>query len=185
MLLVAGLGNPGEKYRHNRHNIGFLIVDDMIKNLNTYKISNQNFQAKTFKYNNTIYLQAQTYMNNSGISIKSVVDYFDIATQNIIVIYDDIDLNFGTIRFKIGGTSAGHNGIKSIDSHIKKSYLKIRVGVGKPDKEVSNYLLSNLSKIELNNIATIATHISNSIEFYISNYDINMLKSKYTTKELI
>jgi len=184
MFLIAGLGNPGEKYSHTRHNIGFLIIDKIVKNLSlSNNINNPNFKAIVTKSQNSLYIQPQTFMNLSGESIVSIADYYDIPNSNIIIIHDDIDLEFGSLKFKIGGGHGGHNGLKSIDSHIGKDYTRIRVGVSKPSNklDVANYVLSNFSKdefVQLNE--SIINQAINAIQSLQHNNDIEYIKSNFT-----
>ncbi|WP_418180278.1 aminoacyl-tRNA hydrolase [Aliarcobacter lanthieri] len=184
MYLIVGLGNIGEKYQLTRHNIGFLVIDEMTKNLNTSNINNPNFQSNLQKSAYNLFSKPITYMNNSGVAVYSIKEYYKIDLENIIIIHDDLDLPFGTIKFKIGGGHGGHNGLKSLDSHIGKDYIRVRVGIGKPqDKEdVSNYVLSNFSKDELEELySKIIPHIIKSIDA-LKEFDIDEVKSKYTLK---
>ncbi|MDD2699448.1 MAG: aminoacyl-tRNA hydrolase [Arcobacteraceae bacterium] len=164
MFLIAGLGNPGEKYKNTRHNVGFLVIDEIAKNANTTTINNSNFKSITQKTNNTILAKPQTFMNLSGESILSIADYYGIDNNEIIIIHDDLDLPFGAVKFKIGGGHGGHNGLRSIDSHIGQDYIRVRVGIGKPiNKEVANYVLSDFSKEESNKLEDIIPHIVKAV----------------------
>ena len=164
MFLIAGLGNPGEKYKNTRHNVGFLVIDEIAKNANTTTINNSNFKSITQKTNNTILAKPQTFMNLSGESILSIADYYGIDNNEIIIIHDDLDLPFGAVKFKIGGGHGGHNGLRSIDSHIGQDYIRVRVGIGKPiNKEVVNYVLSDFSKEESNKLEDIIPHIVKAV----------------------
>lgn len=164
MFLIAGLGNPGEKYKNTRHNVGFLVIDEITKNSNTTTINNSNFKSITQKSNNTILAKPQTFMNLSGESILSIADYYGIDKNEIIIIHDDLDLPFGAVRFKIGGGHGGHNGLRSIDSHIGQDYIRVRVGIGKPtNKEVADYVLSDFSKEESNKLEDIIPHIVKAV----------------------
>ena len=122
-------------------------------------------------------------MNNSGIAVHSIKEYYKIDLENIIVIHDDLDLPFGTVKFKIGGGHGGHNGLRSLDAHITKEYIRVRIGIGKPaDKtDVANYVLSNFSKEELNKLTDIITHTIKAIEA-LKTEDIDQVKSKFTLK---
>src|SRR5574344_2296000 len=167
MHLIVGLGNMGEKYQNTRHNIGFLVVDFMTKNLNTTNINNQNFQSNLQKSGYNLFSKPNTYMNNSGVAIRAIMDYYKIDLENVIIIHDDLDLPFGVVRYKIGGSHCGHNGLKSLDSHIGQDYIRVRVGIGKPkDKaEVVNYVLNDFSKSELEILySTIIPHVASSVE---------------------
>ena len=176
--LVVGLGNPGEKYKLNRHNIGFLAVDYLIDKFKASKISSK-FKGDLFKSENFLFLKPTTFMNLSGESVKLVKDFYKIENENIIVIHDDIDLKLGALRFKRGGSSGGHNGLKSIDSLIGNDYYRIRIGVGRPSekKEVVNYVLSDFSEKELECITKNFENIKKAI------LDIKNAASKYSKKE--
>jgi len=183
MHLIVGLGNIGEKYHLTRHNIGFLVIDEMTKNLSTSNINNSNFQSTLLKSGYNLFAKPTTYMNNSGIAVHAIKEYYKIELENIIVIHDDLDLPFGTVKFKIGGGHGGHNGLKSLDSHIGKDYIRVRIGIGKPaDKnDVANYVLSNFSKEELNKLQDIIPHTIKAIEA-LKTEEIDYVKSKFTLK---
>lgn len=184
MYIIAGLGNPGEKYLYTRHNVGFLVIDEIAKNLSTSNINNSNFQAIVLKSQNQLLVKPQTFMNNSGESILSVAKYYNIANENIIIIHDDLDLPFGSVRFKIGGGHGGHNGLRSIDKHIGDDYIRVRIGIGKPkDKsDITSYVLNNFSKDELNQLNDIILHTIKAIESIQTNVDLNKIKSTFTIK---
>ena len=183
MHLIVGLGNIGEKYQLTRHNVGFLVIDEITKNLSTSNINNSNFQSTLLKSVYNLFSKPTTYMNNSGIAVHSIKEYYKIDLENIIVIHDDLDLPFGTVKFKIGGGHGGHNGLRSLDAHITKEYIRIRVGIGKPlDKsDVANYVLSNFSKEEMNKLVDIIDYTIKAIEA-LKSEDIDLVKSKYTLK---
>jgi len=186
MYLISGLGNPGDKYKNTRHNIGFLVIQEITKSLLPTNINNPNFQAIVQKSFSTLYVRPQTFMNASGESILSIVDYYDIPNENIIIIHDDLDLPFGTVKFKKGGGHGGHNGLRSIDSHIGKDYIRIRIGIGKPEHkiDVANYVLSDFSKIELEELESIINHVSKSIDA-LKSISLEEVKSLFTIKAKI
>ena len=183
MFLIAGLGNIGEKYELTRHNVGFMVIDSMTRNLTTSIINKSNFKADVQKSGYDLFVKPRTYMNLSGESIIAVKDYYKIEIENIIVIHDDLDLPFGTVKFKVGGSHGGHNGLKSLDAHIGKEYIRVRIGIGKPQdkQDVVNHVLSNFSKEELNKLEDIITHTSSAIEA-LKTDSINEVKSKFTLK---
>ncbi|MCP4970682.1 MAG: aminoacyl-tRNA hydrolase [Arcobacter sp.] len=183
MHLIIGLGNIGDRYQLTRHNVGFLVIDEITKNLTTSNINKTNFQADVFKSGYNLFAKPKTYMNHSGDSIVCIKEYYKIDINNIIVIHDDLDLPFGTVKFKIGGGHGGHNGLRSIDSHIGKDYIRVRIGIGKPENkaDVANYVLSNFSKEELNKLEGIISHTIKAIES-LKNEDIVEVKSKFTLK---
>ena len=133
MILLVGLGNPTPNSQDNRHNIGFKIIDAINQKFSLSK------QKPKFKgllttgdiSNKKIYaIKPLTFMNNSGICIRELIEYFRIDVEDVIVFHDDLDIDFGKIKAKLGGSSAGHNGIASIDKFICKEYSRVRVGIG-------------------------------------------------------
>ena len=183
MHLIVGLGNIGEKYQLTRHNIGFMVIDEITKNLSTSNIQKSNFHSSLEKSAYDLYSKPTTYMNNSGMAVQAIKEYYKLEMEDIIVIHDDIDLPFGTVKFKIGGGHGGHNGLRSIDAHIGKEYIRVRIGVGKPqDKaDVANYVLNNFSKEELNKLPDIIAHTVDAIKA-LKSENIVQVKSKFTLK---
>lgn len=156
--LVIGLGNPGEEYKNHKHNIGFIIIDKLAQNLSLKFDNNKKKSLFTrAKLNNTdfILLKPQTFMNLSGESAIYISKFFNIKPEDIIVIYDDMDIPFGTFKIKKGGSSGGHNGIKSLIAQLQTDdFIRLRVGIGRPSfgKKVNDYVLSSFSKSERENI---------------------------------
>ena len=165
MMLVVGLGNPELLYKNNRHNVGFMVIDSILDDHSSYeKISKTNFKGELFKLPSMLLLKPMTYMNLSGESVRAVDDYF--KPEQIVVIHDDLDLPFGTLRFKIGGGHGGHNGLRSIDGHIGTEYIRVRIGIGKPEHkgDVSRYVLSDFSAFQKEHLADIISHAKKSIK---------------------
>ena len=193
MNLIVGLGNIGNEYDKTRHNIGFEVIDKITSNLNQSllsNINNPNFKATIQKYKQTLYIKPTTYMNLSGESIIAIKNYYKIENSEIIIIHDDLDLPFGTIKFKIGGGHGGHNGLRSLDSHIDKDYTRIRIGIGKPEdkSQISNYVLKSFSKEELKILDDeIIPHTIKAVEELTRNIPIekkviNQIASDFTLK---
>jgi PTH1 family peptidyl-tRNA hydrolase len=184
MYLIAGLGNPGNKYTFTRHNVGFLVIDEIAKSTPTLNIDNSNFKAIVLKTSNKLLVKPQTFMNKSGESILPISDYYDILNKNIIIIHDDLDLSFGSVKFKIGGGNAGHNGLRSIDDNIDKNYIRVRIGIGKPQnkEDVSCYVLNKFTKDELNQLNDIITHTIKAIDAIMEEDDLQKIKSTFTIK---
>jgi PTH1 family peptidyl-tRNA hydrolase len=168
MLLLVGLGNPTPDSENNRHNVGFKIIDSINKKFNLSK------QKPKFKgllttgniANQKVYaIKPLTFMNNSGICIRELIEYFKINAEEVIVFHDDLDVEFGKIKTKFGGSSAGHNGIASIDKFIGKDYSRVRIGIGKPKNEIeiSEYVLQNFDEEESIKIEEIIKDITDSI----------------------
>ena len=132
-ILIVGLGNPGAEYERTRHNVGFMAVKHLAGD--DAKWRGELF-ARTFATNidgrRVIFAMPQTFMNDSGRAVRAIMDFYKIPIENLFVIHDDMDLKLGNVREKVGGSSAGHNGIKSIDAAIGPDYRRIRVGIGHP-----------------------------------------------------
>ncbi len=177
MKLIVGLGNPGVKYEKNRHNIGFLALDYLIDEFNSSKISSK-FKGELYKAGDYLFLKPLTFMNLSGESVRLVKDFYKTDNDEIIVIHDDIDLNIGALKFKKGGSSGGHNGLKSIDKHIGNDYWRVRIGVGRPERkeQVVSYVLSDFKDDELECIEKNFENIKKSIE------DIKNAAPKFSKK---
>jgi PTH1 family peptidyl-tRNA hydrolase len=130
LKLIVGLGNPGKEYQNTRHNLGFVIIDQLVNKLEI-ELSKQKFTGLYYRGNHYILLKPQTYMNNSGECIKNFLNYFHIPVSNLLVIYDDIALPLGSFRYRLSGSAGGHNGIKNIIELLKTNEFKrLRVGVG-------------------------------------------------------
>tara|TARA_B100001123_G_scaffold8400_1_gene10343 strand:- start:972 stop:1532 length:561 start_codon:yes stop_codon:yes gene_type:complete len=172
MLLLVGLGNPTPNSHNNRHNIGFKIVDAINQK---FSLSKQKPKFKGLLTTGNIgekkiyVIKPLTFMNNSGICIRELLEYFKIEAENVIVFHDDLDVEFGKIKAKFGGSSAGHNGIASIDKFIGKEYSRVRIGIGKPDKKisVSDYVLNDFNDEEKEYLETITKNIIDSISILI------------------
>ena len=153
MQLFVGLGNPGQEYDMNRHNIGFMAVDE-IANANLFGPWRSKFQGQFCEgrlgNQKVIILKPSTFMNLSGQSVGELARFYKINSQDIVVFHDELDLSPGKCRFKLSGGHAGHNGLKSIHSHIGENYKRIRLGIGHPGQKdlVSKYVLENFSKKE-------------------------------------
>ena len=172
MLLLAGLGNPDPKHANNRHNVGFKLIDSLNKN---FGLSKQKPKFKGLLTNGqvqdqkVIVVKPLTFMNNSGMCIREITDYHRIKTNNIFVFHDDMDIEIGKIKAKIGGSSGGHNGIKSIDDSIGPDYNRIRIGIGHPgDKElVDKHVLNDFTEEEKTIIDQVIKKIFKNINFLI------------------
>ncbi len=154
MRLVVGLGNPGPKHRNNRHNIGFMAADEIVRR-HGLSAPRAKFQGDVSEGQiggeRVIVLKPATYMNESGRAVGEALRFYKLAPEDVIVIYDEIDLVAAKLRVKQGGGHAGHNGLRSIDAHLgDKNYWRVRLGVGHPgDKaQVKNYVLGDFSKAD-------------------------------------
>ena len=153
MFLIVGLGNPGKEYEDTRHNIGFKVVDNIAKEYNI-EINRQKFKGTYgegfIDGEKVMILKPTTYMNLSGESVREVMDFYNLDNKDILVIYDDISLEVGTLRIREKGSAGGHNGIKSIIAHLgNDAFSRIKVGVGQPDVNLIKYVLGKFTKGEL------------------------------------
>ena len=174
MILFVGLGNPSPDNENNRHNIGFKIIDAINQK---FSLSKQKPKFKGLLTtgnigNKKVYaIKPLTFMNNSGICIRELIEYFKIDSKNVIVFHDDLDVDFGKIKTKFGGSSAGHNGIESIDKFIGKDYSRVRIGIGKPNgkNDATNHVLKDFDEEEITELENITKNITNSLTILLDN----------------
>jgi PTH1 family peptidyl-tRNA hydrolase len=155
-MLIIGLGNPGAKYAGTRHNIGFMVIDELAKQLefDDFK-ENKDFKAlttlKTVGPHKVILAKPSTFMNNSGQSAQAIASFYKIPLSKIVTLHDELSINFGQIRARVGGQAAGHNGIKSLISHLGAEFGRIRVGIKNsqtPSGEASDFVLAKFNAEE-------------------------------------
>ena len=184
MTLIVGLGNPDSKYKNNRHNVGFMVIDKLVDDHICTHINKTPFRGALYKSKDILFLKPHTYMNLSGESVRAISDYY--KPERIIVIHDDLDLPFGTLRYKIGGGHGGHNGLRSIDSHMGKDYYRARIGIGKPDNkgDVANFVLSDFPKSQHSDLERIISTCSEATKGLV-NEELSTITQKYTLKEKI
>ncbi|WP_027625385.1 aminoacyl-tRNA hydrolase [Clostridium lundense] len=156
MFLIVGLGNPGKEYEHTRHNIGFDAVD-VISHKYNIDINRVKFKGMYGEGNidgqKVILLKPLTYMNLSGESVREIVNFYKINSKNVIVIYDDVDLEIGRLRIRVKGSSGGHNGIKSIIYQLgTEEFVRLRLGVGKAERDMVSHVLGKFSKEDRDSI---------------------------------
>ena len=167
MLLLVGLGNPGPKYERNRHNIGFMAVDEIVRR-HSFAAWRGRFQALTaeghFGGEKVMTMKPTTFMNESGRAVGEAARFFKLAPEDVVVLHDELDLAFGKVRIKQGGGHAGHNGLRSIDAHLGNNYARIRLGIGHPgDKaRVHGHVLSDFAKAEEADLSTLIDAIGDA-----------------------
>ena len=164
MKLIVGLGNPGRKYTSTRHNIGFILLDELA---NKYGANFKPAKSGLYESGDTtvgntklLLIKPQTYMNRSGQAVRALSDYYQIESSDILVIYDEIALPFGRIRTRQGGESAGHKGIESIIDHIGEGFARMRIGIDnelRAKTDTKNFVLAKFSREERKDIAEIHT----------------------------
>lgn len=157
-ILIVGLGNPGAQYRRTRHNVGFMAVEHLAGDGAKWR---GELFAKTYSANidgrRVIFALPQTFMNDSGRAVRAIMDFYKVPIENLFVIHDDMDLKLGDMRVKVGGSSAGHNGIKSIDANVGRDYTRIRIGIDHPRNlglpiDVADWVLGRFTDAQMEKI---------------------------------
>jgi len=188
MYLVAGLGNPGREYERTRHNVGFLVADELARRfgVSVWKTEFKSYKAESYFNNEKIVLlKPLTYMNLSGEALREVVRYYKIDIENVIVIHDELDIRFGRVKVKSGGGSAGNKGIESIIHLLgTRDFQRIRVGIGKPlgGKEIVSHVLSKFASDEKEELEEIIITAADAAIEILKN-GINSALNKFNPKE--
>ena len=183
-MIVVGLGNPGKEYAQTRHNVGFMFVDRIAKYYNwTFKLEKK-FQSfistGTLNGEKIILVKPITYMNNSGLAVRSIVDYHKATPDDVLVVYDDMDLPLAIIRIRLSGSSGGHKGMKSVIEHMGTEEIKrIRLGISYDHSDVIDYVLTPFSKTEFSQMESvldkapliIADYLEKGIDYVMNNYN--------------
>ncbi|MFZ5845017.1 MAG: aminoacyl-tRNA hydrolase [Patescibacteria group bacterium] len=150
MKLIVGLGNPGEKYQNTRHNIGYLVVARLARELGGVTAAwqtSEKHRAETARVGDVLLVKPTTFMNNAGLAVKSLVDFYKLDPSDLWVIHDDIDLPLGKIRIRAGGASAGHRGIESIIAHLRSDkFVRFRLGIGRGKESTGRQMDKNLHR---------------------------------------
>jgi PTH1 family peptidyl-tRNA hydrolase len=190
LFLIAGFGNPGREFRNTRHNVGFKLIDSLVADFNT-KLSKVQFKAITGTVDNDhariLFAKPQTYMNLSGQAVASLIRFYKIPLENVIVAHDDIDLPLGTIRIRPGGGSAGQKGLAStIEKLGTQDFPRMRIGIGRPSgsQEAAGYVLQEFSKTDekiLSEVLPVAVmairmFIADGLEAAMTRYNGNISK---------
>ena len=176
MLLLVGLGNPGPKYEKNRHNIGFMAVDEIVRrhSFGPYRAKFHGEVAEgQIGGEKVLVLKPQTYMNESGRAIRAAMTFYKINLEDVLVLHDELDLDGGRVRVKRGGGHAGHNGLRSIHAHVGAHYTRVRIGIGRPgDKDdVIGHVLKDFSKDEDQWVAKLLDSIADHMDLLVSDDD--------------
>ncbi|MBN4066341.1 aminoacyl-tRNA hydrolase [Ahrensia sp. AH-315-G08] len=182
MLLIVGLGNPGQKFENHRHNVGFMAVDALHRHegFDPWKSKFQGMISQgTLGGEKALLLKPATFMNDSGRSVGEAARFFKIEPKDVIVLYDELDLTAGKVRVKTGGGAGGHNGIRSIDAHLGKDYRRVRIGIGHPGQKerVSGHVLGDFAKSDYDWLGPLLEHIAANAHLFSVGDD-----SKFTNK---
>ena len=172
MRLIVGLGNPGPKYEKNRHNIGFLAVDEIVRR-HSFSAWRARFQGHTAEGTiggeKVLILKPATFMNESGRSVGEAMRFFKLDPADVTVLYDELDLAPTKIRVKQGGGNGGHNGLRSMDAHIGKDYWRVRIGIGHPGHKdrVVGHVLSDFAKVEWPDFERLIDAVADRIDLMV------------------
>ena len=189
MKLIVGLGNIGQEYENTRHNIGFMVVDELAKRLGVTfgKEDRSAYCAEYRAPEKILIIKPTTYMNLSGIAVGAYANFYHIAPEDIAVIQDDMDLPVGHLRIRRKGSAGGHNGIKSITEHLgTEEYPRFKIGIGHPDrnnKAVINHVLHQFQGEDKAAIEAAVKAMAEALELWIREGDLNAVMTKYNTKK--
>lgn len=185
MYIIAGLGNPGKKYENTRHNIGFITLDYLAErhDIQINKIKHKALVGEgRISGQKVLLVKPQTYMNLSGESLREVMDYYKVDIEDMIVIYDDIDLPAGTVRIRKKGSAGTHNGMRSIVQHLGQDFPRIRMGIGNERKgDLADFVLGGFSKEDREVLEPAVVRACDSVECYIAE-GIEKAMNKYNIK---
>ena len=187
MKVVIGLGNPGKKYEKTRHNIGFIVVDSLRKKFNLTD-EKEKFQAliseKNIDGEKVIFFKPQTFMNLSGNALIEIVNFYKLdPKKDIIVVYDDMSLDFGDIRIREKGSSGGHNGIKSIIFHIGEEFVRIKCGIGAKKEDAVEHVLGEFSQSEQKELIEFLEKLNECIIDILTVQNLERTMQKYNKKK--
>ncbi len=188
MKLIVGLGNPGSRYQLNRHNIGFMVLDYLAEKIGCVFRKEPKFSGELAEVNfggeKVFLLKPSTYMNLSGNSVRLLLDYFKINTEDILIIYDDLDIETGKLRIRTKGSGGGQKGMSSIIEKLATENInRIRMGISRPTyQKVSDYVLSDFPKEEMLVVREAMDTAVEAIELFIKDGDINKVMNRYNTK---
>lgn len=179
MIVLVGLGNPGEKYARHRHNVGFMAVD-AIGDAHNFGPPREKFHAQLREgflsgpggREKAIIIKPLTFMNDSGRAVRAATEFYKLSPEDVVVFYDELDLAPGKLRIKTGGGAAGHNGIRSIDSHIGNAFHRVRIGIGHPGEKskVTNHVLGNFAKADEDWLSTLLAAIADAAPFLANDH---------------
>jgi peptidyl-tRNA hydrolase, PTH1 family len=189
--LIVGLGNPGTKYAQTRHNVGFDVLDSIAKRWQISLSDRKQFQGiygEGIGSNNTKIrlLKPQTFMNLSGQSVRATIDWFKLPPESVLVVYDDLDLPLGKIRLRLSGSAGGHNGMKSIISHLStQNFPRVRIGIGKStgEKDTISHVLGKFSGVEAPIVNEVIYLVNDSIEMSLKK-GVEQAMSLYNSRSI-
>lgn len=184
--MIVGLGNPGSKYKDTKHNIGFMVIDKIASQLDITFTEDKIFKAEvgsSFINGEKVYfVKPTTFMNKSGEAVHALLSYYGLDTKDLLVIYDDLDMEVGKIRFRQKGSAGGHNGIKSIIAHIgTQEFDRVKVGIGRPPQKMTviNHVMSSFQGDDAIVIVNAIDKIDSAVKFYLQEDDFEKVMRKF------
>jgi peptidyl-tRNA hydrolase, PTH1 family len=187
--LIVGLGNPGAKYDRTRHNIGFDLIDQLAKRWQIPVSDQKRFQGLVgegwVNHQKIVLLKPQTFMNLSGHSVRSVLDWYKLAPTEVLVLYDDLDLPLGKLRIRLAGSAGGHNGMKSIISHLgTPTFPRLRMGIGKSQDETISHVLGKFSVAEASIVTDILQLSADAVDLSLGS-GVEQAMNKYNNRSVL
>ena len=184
--LIVGLGNPGQKYHYTRHNIGFRIIDYFLRRYpepRAQHLCQSIVWQKEFHQKSVVIAKPLTFMNQSGLAVAQLANRFNVAHNQILIVYDDLNLTFGSLRFRRSGSSGGQNGMQSIIDHLRtKEFPRLRIGIGPSQTEsFIDHVLGTFSLEETSQLDVLMDHATDAVESYLQNgvsATMNMFNAK-------
>lgn len=184
--MIIGLGNPGQKYKKTRHNVGFMLIDKLVKEFRENAIEDKIFKAEiatTYLNGEKIFLvKPTTFMNKSGEAVHALLTYYGLEVSDLLIIYDDLDMAVGKIRFRQKGSAGGHNGVKSIIKHLgTQEFDRIKIGIGRPKTAMPtyNYVLSSFEEDNAIIIEETLDTVCKAVNFYLQEKDFEKTMQKF------
>ena len=184
--LLVGLGNPGDKYFETKHNVGFMLIDQLAKKQNVTFTHDKIFQADlaSFFFNGEkIYLvKPTTFMNESGKAVHALLTYYGLDIEDLLIIYDDLDMEVGKIRLRAKGSAGGHNGIKSIIKHIgTQDFKRVKIGIGRPKGGITvvHHVLGKFDRDDYITILNTIDKVDNAVNYYLQSGNFEQAMQKY------
>ncbi len=179
MKLIVGLGNPGKEYQNTRHNIGFKVIDEYLGHVYFKEKYSALYFMQVMNGEKVIFMKPQTYMNDSGRAVRHFVNYFKINVEDILILHDDMDFDIGKFKIKQSGSSAGHNGIKSIIENLgTEDFKRIRIGISKAENDTIDYVLGDFNQDEMKEMSEVIDQLKNVLDDYFL-MDFDKLMNKY------
>ena len=189
MKMIIGLGNPGQDYFETRHNAGFMVIDKLAERHGCQFKHERTFEAEVASYNDggekVFLVKPTTFMNESGRAAYALATYYHIDLDDLMVVYDDMDLSVGQLRLRKKGSAGGHNGIKSLIQHLKtQEFQRARVGIGRPQKgkTVVNHVLSRFNQTERDAIEQGVEYTADALDYWVQNQDFNQTMNQFNKK---